>query len=511
VEETNHFFHQIDATIREVIPPAEIETILDNIGIPNSGINLSSSGTSTVGELDGDILIALKHEHTPVQETTQKLREKLAERFPQATFFFTPADITTQILDFGLPAPIDIQVVGNDPKNYGIAQQIAKEVRTVPGAADVHVHQINNVPELDVNVDRDLAQSVGLTERDVAGNVLASLVGTGQVTPSFYLDPKNGVSYLVDVQSPQRDVNSMSDLLNTPVLPSQGVNQSGGMGAAQQEQLLSNLTTITRSVSPQIVDHYNVQTTYDVLASASGRDLGGVSSDIDKILAKYKKTLPKGSTMIMRGQVQSMRSSFTGLGFGLIFAIVLVYLLMVVNFQSWVDPLIMITGLPGALSGILWMLFVTQTTLNVPSLMGSIMCIGVATSNSILLITFANDRRAEGDNAIQAAIAAGFTRLRPVLMTALALILGMLPMALGLGEGGEQNAPLGRAVIGGSTVATITTLFFVPLIYTVLRRKQAVQADDDKEIDKYVADEDDLRMARMRASQQAGENDGATA
>ncbi len=376
-------------------------------------------------------------------------------------------------------------------------------MRTVPGAADVHVHQVDNVPEMDVNVDRDLAQSVGLTERDVSGQLLASLVGTGQVTPSFYLDP-NGVSYLVDVQTPQREVSSVSDMLNTPILPSQGVNQAGGMGAAQQQQLLSNLTTMTRSVSPQIIDHYNVQPTYDVFASVAGRDLGGVSSDIDRILAKYHKTLPRGTTMVVRGQVQSMRSSFTGLAFGLIFAVVLVYLLMVVNFQSWLDPLIIITALPGALSGILWMLFITQTTFNVPSLMGAIMCIGVATSNSILLITFANDRRAEGDSAIKAALAAGFTRLRPVLMTALALILGMLPMALGLGEGGEQNAPLGRAVIGGSTVATFTTLFFVPIIYSVLRRHQIEQADDDKEIDRYVADEEDIKMARMRKSQQTG-------
>jgi multidrug efflux pump subunit AcrB len=274
---------------------------------------------------------------------------------------------------------------------------------------------------------------------------------------------------------------------------------------------MTNLTSVTRSVSPQIVDHYNVQPTYDVLASVDGRDLGGVSSDIDKILAKYKKTLPKGSTMVVRGQVQSMKQSFTGLAFGMIFAVILVYLLMVVNFQSWLDPLIIITALPGALSGILWMLFVTQTTFNVPSLMGAIMSIGVATSNSILLITFANDRRAEGDNAIEAALAAGFTRLRPVLMTALALILGMLPMALGLGEGGEQNAPLGRAVIGGSTLATLTTLFFVPIIYSVLRRKQVEQADDEKEIDRYVADEDDVRMTRMRESQQAGEAGGAKA
>lgn len=506
LEETGHFFHKVEGVIRDVIPPNQIDTILDNIGLPVSGINLAYSASPTIGELDGDILIALKPEHRPVEQTVDELRTRLIKEFPGATFFFTPADITTQILDFGLPAPIDIQVVGRDPMNYALAKQIARDIRGIPGAVDVHVHQVNDVPEMDIKIDRNMAQSVGLTERDVSGNVLASLVGTGQVTPSFYLDTKTGVSYLVAVQSPQREIDSIGAMQNIPILPSAGGNPAaGGMGSSQQLQLLSNLATIERTTSAQVVNHYNVQPIYDIYVANSGRDLGGVASDIEKVLGKYKPKLPRGTSIDVRGQVQSMRSSFTGLGAGLIFAVLLVYLLMVVNFQSWVDPLIIITALPGALSGILWMLFVTQTTFSVPSLMGAIMCIGVATSNSILLITFANDRRAEGDTAIQAAIAAGFTRLRPVLMTALALVLGMLPMALGMGEGGEQNAPLGRAVIGGASVATFSTLFFVPIIYSWLRRKQFVMTDDEIEIDRYVADEEDIKTQRMREAQRAGE------
>ena len=501
LEETTHLFAQVEDMIHKVIPAKEIETTLDNIGLPGA-LNLVYSSSPTIGNLDGDILVALKEKHAPTQEYVDLLRKQLPAKFPQAKFFFLPADITTQILNFGLPAPMDIQIVGRDPGNYNLAKQIAKDIRSVPGATDIHVHQVNDVPQFNVNIDRQRAQLVGLSERDVASNLLTSLVGTGQVTPSFWLDPNNGVAYSVVVQTPQRAISTISDLQNTPIMPSLNISPGAtGMGGAQPMQLLGNLSSIQRGISPQIVDHYNVQPTYDVYVSAAGRDLGGVSADVNKILAKYEKRLPRGTTMVVRGQVQSMNSSFLGLAGGMVFAIGLVYLLMVVSFQSWLDPFIIITALPGAVSGILWMLFVTQTTISVPSLMGAIMCIGVATSNSILLITFANDRRTEGDDAIQAAIAAGFTRLRPVLMTAFALILGMLPMALGLGEGGEQNAPLGRAVIGGATLATFTTLFFVPIVYSYLRRGKITPQLEDVEIDCYVADEEDLRMKKLREAQ----------
>jgi multidrug efflux pump subunit AcrB len=505
IEQTTHLFTRVEKEIRSIIPNKEVDNILENIGLPASGINLVNSSSVTIGALDGDIQVSLKEEHGPTPEYVARLRKELPKKFPHAEFFFTPADITTQILNFGLPAPIDIQLVGRDPALYGVAQKIARDVRGIPGAADVHVHQVNNVPELDVKVDRERAQDVGLTEKDVVGNLLASLVGTGQVTPSFWVDPKNGVSYGVFVQTPQRAIADISDVYNTPIQPSGAIAPNGGpLGAGQQMQLLGNLAPVTRSVSPQIVDHYNVQPTYDVFVSTAGRDLGGVASDVSRTVAKYEKGLPRGSKLVMRGQVQSMYSSFAGLGFGLIFAVVLVYLLMVVNFQSWLDPFIIIMALPGAISGILWILFITQTTINVPSLMGSIMCIGVATSNSILLITFANERRHEGDDAITAALAAGYTRLRPVLMTAGALIAGMMPMALGLGEGGEQNAPLGRAVIGGATVATFTTLFFVPIVYTILRHRQIKPTESEIEIDRYAADEEDIRINRMREAQRIG-------
>jgi multidrug efflux pump subunit AcrB len=499
LEETAHLFHRVENEVRRIIPKEELKNVLCNIGLPSSGINLAFSNSATLGTLDGDMMIALNEDHHSTQGYVDKLRDDLSARFPEASFFFEPADITTQILNFGLPAPIDIQVTGRDPGNVALTREIERQVRRIPGAVDVHMHQVTDAPELDIVIDRERAQALGLQQKDVVNNLLTSLVGTGQVTPSYFLDPKTGVSYSVVAQTPQRSVSSISDLQNTPIIPSSTAAGSQ-INSVSQPQLLGNIATIRRGAAPQIVDHYNVQPTYDVYASVSGRDLGGVASDINKILDKMHSHLPKGTTIVVRGQVQSMNSSFLGLGLGMIMAVALVYLLMVVNFQSWLDPLIIITALPGALSGILWMLFVTRTTFNVPSLMGAIMSIGVATSNSILLITFANERRHAGDSALVAAQSAGFTRLRPVLMTALALILGMLPMALGLGEGGEQNAPLGRAVIGGSTVATFSTLFFVPVVYSILRRKRTPIDEELVEIERFVKDEETLRQEQQDAA-----------
>ncbi len=468
VEDTAHLFSKVEDSIKDIIPKSDLGMILDNIGLPVSGINLAFTDSATIGQADGEILVSLKEGHRPTPEYVEQMRSRLHAEFPSVTFFFQPADIVSQILNFGLPSPIDIQIVGRSPQNFGVAKAIAAQVKNIPGAADVHVHQVLDTPAIQVNVDRDRAQQLGLTQRDVASNMLLSLSGSGQTSPNYWLDPKNGVNYSVAVQTPQHELDSMSALGNTPI---NAVGQPG--------QLLQNVATMSRGLSPQNITHYNVQPTYDVYVNVSGRDLGGVTNDVQSVLDKMEKKLPKGTTVVVRGQSESMNSSFVGLGTGILFAIVLVYLLMVVNFQTWIDPLIIITALPGAMSGILWMLYLTSTRFSVPSLMGTIMCIGVATANSILVVTFANDRRAFGDNALEAAFAAGRTRLRPVLMTALAMIIGMLPMALGLGEGGEQNAPLGRAVIGGLLVATFTTLFFVPTIYSVLRRAQPMPEDSD--------------------------------
>jgi multidrug efflux pump subunit AcrB len=468
VEDTAHLFAKVEDTIKATIPPSDLNMILDNIGLPTSGINLAFTDSATIGQADGEILVSLKEGHRPTPEYVDELRTRLRQQYPSAVFFFQPADIVSQILNFGLPSPIDIQVVGRSPQNYAVAQEIAAKVKDVPGAADVHIHQVLNTPAIQVNVDRDRAQQLGLTQRDVANNMLLSLSGSGQTSPNYWLDPKNGVNYSVAVQSPQRDVNTLEALGNTTV---------NAVGAPTE--LLQNVATMSRGLSPQNITHYNVQPTFDVYVNVAGRDLGGVTSDVQSILDKIQKKLPRGTTLAVRGQSASMNSSFIGLGTGILFAIVLVYLLMVVNFQTWIDPFIIITALPGAMSGILWMLYLTSTRFSVPSLMGAIMCIGVATANSILVVTFANDRRQFGDNALEAAFAAGRTRLRPVLMTALAMIIGMLPMALGLGEGGEQNAPLGRAVIGGLIVATFTTLFFVPTVYSVLRRPQPTPEEPD--------------------------------
>jgi multidrug efflux pump subunit AcrB len=471
IEETEQWFARVEESIRRVIPSSELNDMIDDIGLPYSGLNIAMSDSATVGQFDGEILVSLNPEsHGPTWDYVRTLRKQLTRDYPSLTFFFQPADIVGQILNFGLPAPIDIQVIGpltNSAKNYALAQQIEKQVSHIRGAVDVHLHQVVETPELRVNVDRTRAGELGLTQKDVADGVLVSLSSSLQTTPIWWINPQNGVDYPVVIQTPEYRVDSTSSLMGT------SFRQAGGAS-----QLLSNIAQFHRGTTAAVVNHYNVQPLYDVYANVQDRDLGSVASDVNKVLDRFQGKLPKGSFIEMRGQVQTMKDSFIGLGVGLVFAILLVYFVMVVNFQSWLDPFIILMALPGALSGILLSLFVTQTTINVPSLMGAIMSIGVATANSILLVNFANDLRREGEDARSAALEAGYTRLRPVLMTALAMVVGMLPMALGLGEGGEQNAPLGRAVIGGLILATIATLFFVPVVYSFLRHKMPGDPED---------------------------------
>jgi multidrug efflux pump subunit AcrB len=475
LEATEERFYEVGRKIREVIPPNEIDNVLDNIGLPVSGINLAFSDNATIGESDGEILVSLQPKHRPTADYVRILREKLHRDFPDMEFYFSAPDIVSQILNFGIPAPIDIQVSGRDPKGYDIANDIKARVTQIPGAADVHVHQLVHGPDLRVNVDRTRAQQIGLTQNDVARTMLVSLSSSGQNTPNYWLNFQNGVNYQVAVQTPQYKMDTLQDLRNTPVVAPN----------LPRPELLGNLATVERRESPVIVNHYNVQPVFDVLANVQGRDLGGVADQVNKVVNEAKSKLPRGTFLSVRGQVDSMNKSFAGIGAGILFAIVLVYFLMAVNFQSWTDPFIIIMALPGALSGIIWMLFVTGTTLNVPSLMGAIMAIGVATANSILVVTFANDERcgSHPKNAHDAALSAGFTRLRPVMMTALAMIIGMLPFSFGLGEGGEQNAPLGRAVIGGLIVATFATLFFVPVVYSLLRKAEFT-CDEDEEFER---------------------------
>jgi multidrug efflux pump subunit AcrB len=511
IEQTEVLFQDIEREIREEIPPAEIDTIIDNIGIPNGGFNLAFGDNPTLGVGDGEILISLKQdEHGPTAEYTDRLRKRLHQRFPQAVFYFEAANITNQILNFGLPAPIDVQVVGRTPDvNYRIASQLRDRIARIPGAADVHIHQVVDWPTIDIDVDRNKAGYVGLSEKDVSNSLLVSLASSGQVAPTQWLDWKTGVSYSVAVQTPQYKMDSLRALMATPIAISSGgmstttqtsiagaadaTMSSVGAGPLQSSaaygnpgaadagpQLLSNLAGSARGVAPEIINHYNVQPVFDVYANIDRRDLGSVGDAVEQIVANASKQLPRGTSIDVRGQIATMQTSFFRLGLGMAFAVVLVYLLMVVNFQSWLDPFIILMALPGALAGIVWILFLTQTTFSVPSLMGAIMCIGVATANSILMVVFANDQRAEGMNSREAALSAGHTRIRPVIMTATAMIIGMMPMALGLGEGGEQNAPLGRAVIGGLLLATITTLFVVPMVYSMLRTK--VPVDHDRRI-----------------------------
>jgi len=472
VEETARLCDDVERVLRSEIPKEELQTVLDNVGVPYSGLNLSYSSSGVIGTGDAEILISLNPEHHhPTAQYVRRLRRELPSRFPGVEFFFQPADIVSQILNFGLPAPVDIQVVGADMRgSYDIAQGIANRLRQIPGTADVHVQQMMGLPTLYLDMDRTRINQVGLNAEQVAQSVLISLSGSFQTASNFWLNPRNGVSYNIAIQTPQYRMTSLQDLMNTPVT---------GASSQTAPQVIGNLVQLSPVARPAVVNHYNVQPVIDVYASTQGRDLGGVASDIMKALKPFQDHLPRGTRIVVRGQIETMESSFFGLGVGLLGAIVLVYLLIVVNFQSWLDPFIIITALPGALAGICWFLLITRTTLSVPSLTGAVMCMGVATSNSILLVSFSRDRMNAGAPARQAALEAGHTRIRPVIMTALAMIIGMVPMALGMGEGGEQNAPLGRAVIGGLLFATVATLFFVPSVFTIIhgRREARLQSE----------------------------------
>jgi len=470
IEETEHLFARIEARIRAIIPAAEIETLLDNMGVPASGINLSLSEGALISPADGQILIALARQHAPTEEYVRRIREMVHANFPEATFFFLAPDISTQVLNFGLPAPIDLQIsggVGNEEQTFAVAEKLAARLRKVPGAVDVHLAQVRRVPQLRVDVNRSMAAAAGLTQRDVANDLMVSLSSSSVVSPSYWLDTRRGVQYPVSIQTPQYRIKDFESVENTPL----------STGPESKPQLLSNVAALSRTTGPANITHYNAGRVFDVQANVDGTDLGTVAAAIDRIIKEIRPQLPRGTGIQVKGQVESMQSSFRGLGYGLFFAVLLVYLLMVVNFQSWLDPLIILMALPGALAGIAWILFLTHTTLSVPALMGAIMCVGVATANSILVVTFANDQRAHGHDATRAALVSGMTRLRPVIMTALAMVIGMLPMSLGLGEGAESNAPLGRAVIGGLLLATVTTLFFVPVMYSVLRRNPPAEID----------------------------------
>jgi multidrug efflux pump subunit AcrB len=464
----------VEHVIHEQIPQNEIESIIDNIGLPYSAYNYVYSTSAPIGPEDADIMISLNENHHPTDRYIHDLRQKLNKSFPGVMFYFPPADIVSQILNFGLPAPIDIQIMGRDVEgNHAFANNLLTQLNTITGIADLRIQQPFNQPKLHINVDRTKALQAGFTQHDVAGNLLVSLSGSFQTSPSFWLDPKTGVTYTVATEAPQYQIQSLQDIENIPVTGGNG----GGTTHAPWQQL-ANLGTVTRGEGMATVSHYDAQTMIDIFGATQGRDLGGVGNDIDKIVNRNRASLPRGSQIFVRGQIETMRSSFVGLIGGLGFAILLIYLLIVVNFQSWLDPFIIISALPAALAGIVWMLFITHTTISVPALTGSIMCMGVATANSILVVSFSKERIQEGLTPLQAAEEAGFTRFRPVIMTAMAMIIGMLPMAVGLGEGGEQNAPLGRAVIGGLIFATVATLLFVPSVYSLIHgaRKQPGQS-----------------------------------
>jgi multidrug efflux pump subunit AcrB len=462
VEEAASQFADIQKAIRQIIPPQELDTLVDNIGMPVSGINMTYNNTGTIGTQDGDVQIKLREGHKPTADYVRQLREELPVRFPGVTFSFLPADIISQILNFGAPAPIDLQVRGpNIRANFDYAQELLRKLRHVPGLADARIQQSLNNPGFDVDVDRTRAQYVGVTERDVTNTMVVNLAGSGQVTPTYWLNPENGVSYAIVMQTPQYQIDTLNALKNLPIT-----------APGSSQQTLGALSTFTRVARSAVVSQYNIQAMIQIYATPQGRDLGAVAADVQKVVDELAPSLPRGAQVFLLGQVRTMNSAFSGLLFGLLGAIVLIYLLIVVNFQSWGDPFVIITALPAALAGIVWMLFATGTTLSVPALTGAIMCMGVATANSVLIISFARERLEVLGDPVAAAIEAGFVRFRPVLMTALAMIIGMAPMALGLGEGGEQNAPLGRAVVGGLVFATIATLLFVPVVFSILHKRE---------------------------------------
>ncbi|MFT3977356.1 MAG: efflux RND transporter permease subunit [Sphingomonas bacterium] len=468
IEDTAARFDKISRAVRELVPADQLGSIADNIGLPVSSLNTIYSNNGTIGPQDGDILITLKEDHRPTDEVVATLRRELPRRFPGTSFAFLPADITSQILNFGAPAPIDVQISGkNLDANRDYAAKLMAKMAVIPGLADVRIQQPGRAPQLDVTVDRSRIGQYGLNERDVTNSLSTTLAGSAQSAPVFYVDPASGVSYSVISQAPEYLIASMSDLANVPI--------SGGSGTTPQP--LGGLARISRSNTAPVVSHYNIQPVIDVYATTQGRDLGAVAGDVNRAIKSLEKELPKGAIVTVRGQYATMNTAFSGLGFGLLGAVVLIYLLIVVNFQSWLDPFVIITALPAALAGIVWMLFTTGTTLSVPALTGAIMCMGVATANSILVVSFARERLAELGDSTRAALEAGMVRFRPVLMTALAMIIGMAPMALGLGDGGEQNAPLGRAVIGGLICATIATLFFVPSVFALVHRKRDTAAE----------------------------------
>jgi multidrug efflux pump subunit AcrB len=475
IEETERLFAEVENHVRRIVPPDELDTIVDNIGVPVSGINLTLGDPSMISSADGEMLVSLKPRHGPTDVYIRALRRDLRESFPEATFFFLPADITSQVLNFGLSAPLDVRITGtlaNQSQNLAVARRLKASIAAIPGAVDVHLAQVTDTPELLVDVDRTAAQEVGLSLRDVANDMLISTSGSFQTAPNFWLDLNTGVQYTVAVQTPQVRIDSVPALQSTPL-----ANTS-----SPQPQLLANVATVSRIHGNTNITHWNVARTLDVQAGVEGSDLGAVASAVQKLVDEARGQLPRGSTISLVGQSQAMNASYLGLGFGIFFAVILVYLLIAVNFQSWLDPLIILMALPGTLAGIVWGLFLTGTTVSIPALMGTLMSIGVASANSILVVTFAIERLRDGDDLVTAALNAGRTRLRPVMMTAIAMILGMLPMALGLGDGGEENAPLGRAVIGGLVFATISTLFFVPVVFSVLGKRKPpgeAKAQDD--------------------------------
>ena len=471
IEETARLAGEVNHTIRTMIPQKELVTIIDNIGVPYSGLNLSYSNTGVIGSWDADVMVSLAKNHRPTPEYVRALRDKLRTVYPGITFYFLPTDIVNQILNFGLPAPIDIQIIGNEvQENHAIAESMMNQMRQIPGAVDLHIQQALDEPNITIDVHRTKAQQVGMTQRDVANSTLAALSSSFQTSPTFWLDWKDGVSYNIAVQTPQYRLDTFQDLKNIPITSA---------STTAPMQILANLASFQRGEEQGTVTHYNVQPVIDIYGSVDGTDLASVARQVDKIVAQTSKNLPRGSRIAIRGQILTMRSSTEGLLGGLVFAIGLVYLLVVVNFQSWSDPFIIIAALPAALSGIVWFLFITGTHISVPALTGSIMCMGVATANSILVVSFARDEMARGRTALEAAMSAGFTRFRPVLMTALAMMIGMVPMALGMGDGGEQNAPLGRSVIGGLAFATVATLFFVPVFFSLVHQKDAQQQTED--------------------------------